>query len=45
MRQDRLNHLMVSHIHDERTDELDLKEVANEFVGECEHRLRTFGKF
>ena len=45
MRQDRLNHLMVLHIHDERTDELDLKEVANEFVGECEHRLRIFGKF
>ena len=45
MRQDRLNHLMVLHIHDERTDELDLKEVVNEFVGDCEHRLRTFGKF
>ena len=45
MRQDRLNHLMVLHIHDKHTDELDLKEVANELVGECEHRLHTFGKF
>ena len=45
MRQDRLNHLIVLHIHDKHTDELDLKEVANKFVRECEHRLRTFGKF
>ena len=45
LRQDRLNHLMVLHIHNERTDELDLKEVAYKFVGDCEHRLRMFGKF
>jgi len=33
MRQDRLNYLMILHVHKERTDALDLKEVANEFVG------------
>ena len=33
MCQDRLNYLMILHVHKERTDALDLKEVANEFVG------------
>ena len=44
-RQDRLNHLMILHVHKDRTDALDLKEVANEFVSGSEHRLRIFGKF
>ena len=43
--QDRLNHLMILHVHKDRTDALDLKEVANEFVSGSEHRLRIFGKF
>ena len=42
MRQDRLNHLMLLH---ERTDDLNLKAVANEFVSASENRLRIFGKF
>ena len=43
MRQDRLNYLMILHVHKERTDALDLKEVANECGSE--HRYRIFGKF
>ena len=45
MVQDRLNHLMVMHVHTERTDQLDLKAVLNEFVGECEHRTGIFAKY
>ena len=33
MCQDRLNYLIILHVHKERTDALDLKDVANEFVG------------
>ena len=32
MRQDRLNHLMILHVHKERTDALDMKEVVNEYI-------------
>ncbi len=45
MLQGRLNNLMVLHVHHHRTDLLNLKEVANEFVSDCEHRLRIFGRF
>ena len=45
MGQERLNSLMLLHVHNERTDLLNLKQVANEFVMESEHRLRMFGKF
>lgn len=45
MSQDRLNHLMILHVHKELTDALNLKEVANDFVCGSEHRLRIFGKF
>lgn len=42
MGQERLNHLMLSYVHKERTDKLDLKFVLNEFilnefVGQSEH--------
>ena len=36
----RLNHLMVLSIYKKLLDELDLYVVANEFVGNSEHRLR-----
>jgi len=42
MRQDRLNYLMILHVHKELTDALDL---TNEFVCGSERRLRIFGKF
>ena len=45
MNQDRLNHLMVLHIHKQITDDLNLKDVANDFVSASEHRLSLFGKF
>ena len=45
MGQERLNNLMLLHIHKELTDELDLKDVATEFISGSEHRLSIFGKF
>ena len=43
MTQNRLNHLMVLHVHKERTDSLDLMNIAREFVTGREGRLRMFG--
>lgn len=45
MSQERLNHLMILHVHKDTTDTLDLKSIANEFVGESEHRASIFGTF
>ena len=45
MSQKRLNYLMVLHIHQEAADELDLKAIGNEFVGDLELRKRMFGHF
>lgn len=45
MSQQRLNHLMVMHVHKERTDSLNLKAVLNDFVGESEHRSGIFAKY
>ena len=44
MGQQRLNDLLLLHVHKEITDSLDLKEVVNNFVN-SEHRLQIFGKF
>ena len=44
MGQQRLNDLLLLHVHKEITDSLNLKEVVNNFVN-SEHRLRVFGKF
>ena len=44
MTQERLNHLMILHVHRSLTESLDLIEIANYFVN-CEHRLTIFGKF
>ena len=44
MGDERLNSLMILHIHREKTDKLNLIDVANEFVGENESRKRMFGK-
>ena len=43
--QSRLNHLMVLHVHKERTADLNLISVANEFIFGSEHRLTVFGSF
>ena len=36
--QSHLNHLMMLHVHKDRTDTLTLVDVANDFVGEKENR-------
>ena len=44
MTQRRLNHLMLLHIHKDKTDNIDLKEISNDFA--CnENRLSAFGQF
>ena len=45
MSQQRMNNLMLLHIHKYITDSLDLKAVANEFVADSDHRLKVFGTF
>ena len=41
----RLNHLMMFHVHKDRTDALTLVDVSNDFVGEKENRKQLFGNF
>ena len=45
MTQPRLNHLMILHVHKDRTDSLDLVACANEFVAGSGYRQRIFGTF
>ena len=45
MSQQRLNNLLVLHVHKHETDLLKLAEVGNEFVSVREQRLCTFGKY
>ena len=41
MCQQRLNNLMVLHVHKELTDSIKLEEIANEFVGDSHHRVKV----
>jgi len=43
--QERLNSHMVLHVHKELADELNFKDVANEFVSQCKSRLTLNGWF
>ena len=45
MTQERLNNLMLLHIHQERLDKLDLLNIAEEFVRGSKHRLSLFCHF
>ena len=45
MQQTRLNHLMIINIYKDVVIVMDLSEVAREFVGSSENRLREFGRF
>lgn len=45
MNQVRLNHIMLLHVHKDRTDALDLIEIANQFVDGSDHRMTIFGTF
>ena len=44
MGQQRLNNLMVLHVHKDMTDAIDLQKLATDFIGDSEHRLKIFGK-
>lgn len=45
MTQNRLNSLMLLHVHKDRTDALDLHGVVNDFVSVRERRHSVFGKY
>ena len=45
MSQVRLNNLLILHVHKQRTDELDLRIILNEFVSSNEHRCNNIEKF
>ena len=45
MSQSRLNHLMLLYYHQDLTDELNMKEVANEFISAKEQRNTVFAKY
>ena len=45
MTQERLNNLMLSHVHQEKLDKLDLLAIAEEFVNGSKHRSSLFGHF
>ena len=45
MGQERLNGLMVLHVYKELTDEVELKEFANDFISKRSRRQEVFGKF
>ena len=45
MGQPRLNHVLLLHIHRERTDNIDLFEIAKDFVSVNERRKNYFGSF
>ena len=45
MKQTRLNHLMILHVHKDITNSLNLNDIGNEFVRCSEHRLSVFGHF
>ncbi|XP_064420758.1 52 kDa repressor of the inhibitor of the protein kinase-like [Latimeria chalumnae] len=45
MSEKRYNNLLMLHVHKDRTDEIDLKCIAREFVQRNQRRLNFFGKF
>ncbi len=45
MKQERLNHLLVLHVHKELTDSFDLKDIASDFISGSDHRINIFGSF
>ena len=45
MTQQRLNHCMLLHVHVKQTDQLDLIDIAKEFVRRNERRRTFFGNF
>lgn len=45
MTQQRLNHAMLMHIHHQKTDELNLSKIAQEFIERNERRRNFFGHY
>ena len=45
MSQERLNHIMVLHVHKHLTDQIFYIEIGNEFSKGCSHREAFFGNF
>ena len=45
MSQERLNNLMVLHVHKNHTDNISLSDVANDFISKGHRRSQVFGKF
>lgn len=45
MTQNRLNNVMVLHVHKDYTDQLCLIKIGNDFVQGSSHRELQFGKF
>ena len=45
MTDNRLNHLMILHVHKNKTDNLDLVSIGNIFIGASNERKEKFGKF
>ena len=45
VKQDRLNYLLLLHVHKDRTDSLSLTHVVEQFVSSSEHRLSVFERF
>ena len=43
--QQRLNWCMLLHVHKDRTDKLNIANIANEFVSRNASRLQIFGMF
>lgn len=43
MSQQRLDHLMLLHVHKNYTDDLSLVDIANNFIADNEHRKHFFG--
>jgi len=45
MGQSRLNHVIILHVHKQRTDDLDICEVAKDFVSKNNRRQEYFGHY
>ena len=45
MSQSRLNHLLLLHVHKDRTDSLSIIDIAKDFISDSEHRHRVFGHY
>ena len=45
MSQQRLNHCLLLHVHRQKTDDLLLSEIAQEFVSRNERRISYFGQY